>query len=121
MSVKNIGLAWITVKDLKKAIKFYTEVVGLVLSNVSEEFGWAELHGSEGGARLGICQEQDSAVAGQNAVMTYTVESLEKAIYAMQHKGARLVGEVVEVPGHVKMQTMVDEDNNQFQMVELLD
>lgn len=116
-----MGLSWIVVKDLKKAIEFYTNVVGLKLMELHEQYGWAELEGHEGGARLGIAQYQaEGPKAGQNAVVTFTVANLEQAKANAAKKGAQCVGELEEVPGHVKMQTIVDADGNQFQLVELL-
>jgi len=116
-----INLSWIVVKDLKIAIKFYTEVVGLQLREHHEEFGWAELSGAEG-AILGIAQENPkmNEIAGTNAVVTVTVIDLDKARDDFTKKGAKLVGDVLEVPGHVKMQTFLDKDGNKLQIVQLL-
>lgn len=122
MKVKEIGLSWIVVKNLKAAVKYYTDVIGLKLMEMNEEYGWAELEGHEGGSRLGIAQENPSeqVKAGQNAVMTFTVANLDKAKEAMVKKGAKCEGDVLEVPGHVKMQTLVDNDGNRFQICELV-
>lgn len=122
MKVKEIGLSWIVVKDIKSAVKYYTDVVGLNLMEFNEEYGWAELEGYEGGSRLGIAQENPSEQikAGQNAVVTFTVGDLDKTKEAMIKKGAKCEGDVLEVPGHVKMQTIVDSDGNRFQICELL-
>ena len=124
MNLKSMNLAWIVVNDIKKAIEFYTETVGLKLMEFHEQYGWAELEGNEGGARIGIAQKQptseDGVEPGQNAVVTFTVSNIEKAVADLTKKGAKLVGKVQEVPGHVKMQTVCDADGNRFQMVEVL-
>jgi predicted enzyme related to lactoylglutathione lyase len=123
METKSIELVWIVVKDLKKAVKFYTETVGLKLDVMSEEFGWAELHGHQGGARLGIAQEKDkpnSLKSGQNACVTLTVENLDKALKHLHTKHAKCIGKIQEIPGHVKMQMVADADGNIFQVVEKL-
>lgn len=122
MKVKEIGLSWIVVKDIKAAVSYYTNVVGLTLLEFNEQYGWAELEGSEGGARLGIAKEnpQEKIKAGQNAVVTFTVDNLEKAKSHLIKKGGKCEGEVFEVPGHVKMQTVTDNDGNCFQICELL-
>lgn len=122
MKVKEIGLCWIVTKDIKAAVKYYTEVVGLKLAEFNEEYGWAELEGHEGGSRLGLAQEnpQENVRAGQNAVMTFTVENLDQVKETMIKKGAKIEGDVIEVPGHVKMQTIVDTDGNRFQICELI-
>ncbi len=124
MSAKSLDLVWISVNDFKKAIKFYTEVVGLKLLECNEEWGWAELEGKNGGIKLGIGQHRPQPGAiepGQNAVMTFTVENIDHAVKNFRQKGATLVGEIEEVPGHVKMQMVKDVDGNCFHLVETLD
>lgn len=121
--IKEMGLAWIVVEDFRKAVQFYTETVGLKICEVHEHYGWAELRAEKGNFRLGIAQknEHDGMLPGSNAVLTLTVEDLDKAKQQMLSKGARLVGEVMEVPGQVKMQMVLDLDGNRFQLVELLE
>lgn len=122
MRVKAIQLVWIIVKDFKKAVQFYTEVVGLKIAEMNEEWGWAELEGHEGGMILGIAQqrlkEQDPIEPGQNAVMTFTVDHIEKASEKLVKEGAKLIGPIEEVPGHVRLQTVMDIEGNHFQLVE---
>ncbi len=125
MNTKSFDLAWIVVNDLKQAIKFYTEVVGLKLDKLDEHYGWAELQGEAGGAKVGLAQKQSNGnegiEPGQNAVMTFTVDHLEKAIAEMTKKGTQFVGEILEVPGHVKLQLAQDIDGTYFQLVECLE
>lgn len=121
MKVLGINLSWIVVKDLDSAIKFYTDTVGLTLRNKSPEHHWAELSGPDG-STLGIAQESSymENKAGSNAVVTITVDDIEVARNSFLKKGAKLLGEVMEVPGHVKMQTFMDNDHNVMQLVQLL-
>ncbi len=123
MTVKSVQLCWIVVADLKKAIAFYTETLGLKLLSSAEEFGWAELQGKDGGTMIGLAQAGGHSPfkPGSNAIMTLTVDDIEKARTELQNKGLKLIGEVVEVPGHVKMQDCVDADNNYLQLVQSLD
>ena len=119
---KSFDLAWIVVKDLKNAVKFYTETVGLKLLKLDEQFGWAELQGPNGGAMLGIAQENDNdpIKAGKNACLTFTVENLEKSRDSFLQKGAKFLGDIMEVPGHVKLLSGVDVDGNHFQLAQML-
>lgn len=121
MSVKEIGLSWIVVKDIKAAVKYYTEVVGLKPIEFNEEFGWAEMQGQDGGSILGIAQESshEAVKAGQNAVVTFTVDHLESVKEQMIREGATPEGDIIEVPGHVKMQTFIDPHGNRFQLCEM--
>lgn len=120
MAIKGLHLAWIVVKDVKSAIKFYTETVGMKLLTFEEKFGWAELAGEEGGAMLGIAQKSDheSILPGENAIITLSVENIEQSKADLAKKGATMKGEIIDIPGVVKMQMVVDEDNNHFQIVQ---
>ncbi len=123
MRTKSIALAWITVKNFQKSVKFYTEVLGLKLIEINEEWGWAELEGHDGGCMLGIAQYQDSnpqddaetkcpIKPGQNSVLSLEVEHLEQAISDLQKNGAHLVGKMEVIPGEIKMQLIQDLDGN---------
>jgi predicted enzyme related to lactoylglutathione lyase len=120
--VQSLDLVWIAVQDLKQAIQFYTETVGLKVMEVHEQFGWAELQGHDGGARLGIAQihEENGFKPGQNACATFTVENIEQSKEELENKGAQCIGNIQTVPGHVKILTVKDKDNNCFQIVQKL-
>lgn len=122
MKIKEVGLSWIVVKDIKVAVDYYTKVVGLKLAELNIEYGWAELEGHEGGPRIGLALENphENVKAGQNAVITFTVDNLEDAVEELVEKGADCEGDEVEVPDHIIMQTMLDPDGNRFQLCELL-
>ncbi|MBS0647847.1 MAG: VOC family protein [Verrucomicrobia bacterium] len=123
MKAKSMDLVWIVVKDFKKAIKFYTEIAGLKLLKVSEEHGWAELEGHEGGAMIGIAAEkpQNPYKAGQNGCLTFSVDDIEKAQEDLQKKGVQLLGGIQEIPGHVKLLLARDADGNHFQLAQMLE
>ncbi|MBM3198073.1 MAG: VOC family protein [Chlamydiae bacterium] len=120
-NVQGIHLSWIVVKDLQAAITFYTKIVGLTLLEQNPEFGWAELSGPSG-SRLGIAQESSMSEIkkGSNAIMTITVDNIEQACEEFQKQGGKLVGEMMEVPGHVKIQSFIDADHNTMQFVQVL-
>lgn len=122
MKPQGMFLAWIVVADIKEAIKFYTEVIGLTLAEFNEMYGWAELIGPAG-ARLGLAQECSTSEikAGKNAVMTLSVADIEQAREDLKAKGVNLLGEIMEVPGIVKMQTFKDADGNMFQLCQMLE
>jgi catechol 2,3-dioxygenase-like lactoylglutathione lyase family enzyme len=48
MKVKEIWLCWIVVKEIKAAVRYYTDIVGLKLVEFNDEYGWAELAGQKG-------------------------------------------------------------------------
>lgn len=121
MSIKSMDLAWMVVKDVKAAIKFYTEVVGLKVREFNEDFGWAELIGKDEKFALGLAQDSDDSPIhpGHNAVITLTVEDIEKSKNELHKKGVKFIGEILEIPGHVKMLLCQDIDGNNFQVVQV--
>lgn len=122
MKNNGMGLVWIVVADLDKAIKYYTEVLGMEVSSIAKEFGWAELKSGDG-AVLGLAQENPEfdMKAGSNAVMTMKVDNLDESKAELAEKGVSLLGEVQDIPGHCRLQLCADEDGNLFQLVQLLD
>ena len=117
-----MDLSWIVVADLNKAIKYYTDVIGMKLNTMDEKYGWAELTGSNGGSTLGLAQKsQHSPIKpGENAVVTLTVENIVSSKKELEKKGVKMIGDIMEVPGHVKLLLCSDSDGNKFQIVEVL-
>ncbi len=122
MPVSHMDLSWITVSDLDKAVEFYTKTVGLKVHQSSPEFGWVELKGENGGATLGLAQSNDAELMppGAGAIVTMTVDDIESAKAKMAEQGATMQGEIMEVPGHVRLQVFTDSDGNKMQLVEVL-
>ena len=122
-NIVGLPITWITVKDLKKALDFYVNVVGLEIVEKHWEFRWAELKGPEGG-RLGIAQEGplNPFEAGNGAVMIIQVLDIEKA-YADVKKREDLtfICDIKDYPGHARLFDIRDSDGNLMQFVEKLD
>lgn len=122
MKVNKIGLAWIVVTDVKKAKVFFSETLGLKVSSEAAEYGWLELQAEQGDMLLGVGQEndKDSIKPGQNAVVTFSIDDLDAAKAELEGKGVSFIGEVMEVPGHVKLALFTDPDGNHLQLVQQL-
>ncbi len=120
MAVKKSELSWITVSDWEKAKTFFTEVVGLEVVSVQEHYGWMELRGAGGVALLGVAKshEGDGLSPGQNAVVTFTVDDIGATKADMESKGVAFVGDIMEVPGQVKLALFKDPDGNLFHLVQ---
>jgi predicted enzyme related to lactoylglutathione lyase len=116
MLIKRIGLPWITVSNLQQAKNLFVNTLGMKVSTDTPEYNWLEL--SLGDFKLGIGQEGASQKAGHNAVLTFVVDNIMEAKNFLREKGVCLIGDIMEVPGHVKLLTFIDADNNMFQLVE---
>lgn len=117
--LKSSNLTWISVSDFKKARKFFTETLGLKELSCAEEMGWVELQGQEGGGTIGVGLAHDMA-PGSNAIITFTVDDVDQAAAELKKKNVQMIGDVMEVPGHVRLQMFADPDGNKFQLVQML-
>ncbi len=121
--IKQSNLAWINVSDFETAKTFFTKTLGLKINSITPEYNWMELQAPEGGFALGVgCDTSEKPVikAGGNAIMTFSVDDIEKAHQEFSSKGVKFVGDIIEVPGHVKMIFFADPDGNMFQLVQKL-
>ena len=121
MAIQEMGLVWIVVSQMEKAIDFYTKILGFTLNEHHPEYKWAELS-SPDGRRLGIAEEnpQENVKAGSNAVITLSVADIDESKKDLSAKGLKFIGDIIEVPGHVKLQTFADSDGNTFQLAQKL-
>ena len=123
-ATKKSGFSWVTVSDFDKARAFFTDILGLEISQDSPEFGWIELKAAGGEAFLGVAKHQEDQPElirpGQNAVVTFDVEDIEASKAAMEKKGVTFHGDIIEIPGHVKMVWFTDHDNNAYQLCQQL-
>lgn len=125
MIVKRSDMAWITVSDSSKEKKLFVDILGMKIQADAPEYGWMELVAKDGGSALGIGQynpEYSKEVKpGQNAIVTFSVDDILAAKRVLEKNGVTLLGDIVEVPGHVKMLFFADGDGNKFQICQLLD
>lgn len=124
MAIKGMNLNWITVTDIKKSKKFFHEILGLPIKQDTPEHNWLEVAPEKNTeCRLGIGQanpEYPDEKPGTNAVITFTVDNLIAEKKRLESLGVKFLGDIIEIPHHVKMVTFVDYDGNRFQLVELL-
>ena len=122
MEIKDICFSWLMVKDFKKAKDFYVDTLGLTISEFNENFNWMELGTQEKPKLMGVGQDTENSPsfikAGQNAVIAITVANIETAKRHMEEKGVFFEGDILEIPGQVKMALFLDPDGNKLQLVE---
>lgn len=125
MKIKKISLGWIISSDAEKTKNFFSDVIGMRVTDSNPEFGWFELQGTaHDGIALGIGQYHQNHGAdkpGQNAVLALEVDDLAQAKEELEKKGVSFIDDIIEIEGHVKMITFVDPDGNKFQLVQLLE
>jgi predicted enzyme related to lactoylglutathione lyase len=122
MAINSIDLAWISVTNMKRARAFFVDKLGLTIMQDTPEYGWMELMGKDGGCALGVGAESGNTdlKPGHNAIVTFSVDNIEKTKAELASKGVTIVGDIIEVPGHIKMLFIKDEDGNFFQVCQPL-
>ena len=120
MKIKSFGLAWVSTADIKKAKDFFANKLGLEVTSEATEYGWLELKAANSKFLLGVgeCNESSPVKPGQNAVLTMDVEDIVAAKAELEKKGIVTEGDIIEVPGHVKMLFFKDTDGNYYQLVQ---
>jgi predicted enzyme related to lactoylglutathione lyase len=123
MLIKKMKMSWVLVSDIKEARNFFEKTLGLKVEGFTPEHNWMELStGSSDDAHLGVGQPDGAShfKAGMNAVVTFTVDNILEAQKLMKEKGVTILGDIEEVPGHVKMLTIKDKDGNIYQFCEVI-
>ena len=117
-------LSCITVSNLAKAKHLFVDLLGLEVTDSQEAYNWMEV-GTKKGSLIGIgkaSKEGDGCgmEAGSNAIVSIGVEDLEEAIAHLKANKIKFIGEIMEVPGQVKMILFQDFDGNKFFLCEQL-
>jgi len=122
MAIKKIGLSCIAVSDIKKAVEFYSNVLGLKITTGNSQYGWYEFAAENGETLLGVGQEEKESqyVPGSNAIVSFVVDNLEETKNKLREKGVKFLTDTMEVPNEVKLVLFEDLDRNKFYLVEKL-
>lgn len=110
------------VSDLKRAVEFYRDVLGLPLQFQEEKFGYASF--APGGARFGVARVDAGAPESQSMLGRHTgvgwgVPDLNTAYKELKTKGVRFTMAPTKQPWGGFMATFADPDGNQFYLDQL--
>jgi len=108
----------IDVSDLKKAIAWYQDVLGLELSYVMEDIGWCEMKTATPKLTLGLSQREEVKVG--DTTPTFGVSDIEQARTHLESHKVRFAGPTQTVAGMVKLATFYDPDGNSFMLAQTL-
>ena len=99
------------VSDLDRSIAWYRDVLGFTLLYRSEDIGWCELSTAVQKVNVGLSERREAGGAG-GATLTFGVTDLEAAKAALDERGVRQDGDIMEIPGLVRLLTFFDPDDN---------
>ena len=118
-NAKGLGMSCLTVTDINAAKKLFVDILGFEMTEYAEEYNWMEFKGEEGGI-IGVGQSQGGMKSGVNATLSINVENIEEAKASLEEKGVTFTGDIMEIPGHVKLAPFIDEDGNEFFLAQKL-
>lgn len=101
------------VKDRKKAMQWYQDVLGFRMLYEVDEIGWCELATEVAGGRVNVGLSQvEKPTVGGGPVPTFGVKDIEKSRAVLEGKKVRFDGPTREYPGMVKLATFYDADGH---------
>jgi predicted enzyme related to lactoylglutathione lyase len=120
-NISGISVAYYNVRNWNAAKKFYGETLGLPVSFGNEEMGWLEF-GVPGQPTLAINKwagpdPMPPTVGG--ATVTLNTGNLDGCIADLKIKGVKC-DDVQEIPGMVRILTIVDPEGNRVQIAHSL-
>lgn len=108
-----------SVTDLDASIAWFQEMLGFELLFRVDEQGWAEMSSPAKDVSIGLgVNETVDGRGGTTPV--FGVADVVAARTELQAKGVRFDGDIVEIPGMVKLATFFDPDGNSYMFAESL-
>ncbi len=106
------------VKDIDASIAWFKETLGF-----EETFkvpGWAEVSTPTAGVTIGLAESEAAEGGSGGATPVFGVTDIEAARAALEAKGVRFEGDIIEMPGLVKLTTFKDPDGNSYMFAQSL-
>jgi len=107
------------VKDVKVAQAWYADVFGFQVVYDLPEQGWCELATPAQDAKLGLSENAETKGSG-DAFVSFGVKDMTAAKATLVAKKVKLDGDVVTIPGTVKLLYFTDLDGNRLMFFEPL-
>ena len=105
----------LAVSDLDRAVKFYTETLGMELELEIEELRWAKIKTAVSGLTLGLGESKDTQGSGTVSV-NLAVPDADRARAMLEGRGVKFQGETTDIPGVVRLADFQDPDGNRFRI-----
>jgi catechol 2,3-dioxygenase-like lactoylglutathione lyase family enzyme len=99
------------VTDLERSIAWYRDRLGFELLYRRDDIGWCELKTEVENVAVGLSERREAGGPG-GATLTFGVADLDAAKAALDAAGVRQDGDIIEIPGLVRLLTFFDPDDN---------
>ena len=101
----------IGVTDLGRSLAWYRDLLGFTLLYHRDDIAWCELATGVERVNVGLSERREAGGPG-GATLTFGVEDIAAAKAVLDSHGVRQDGDVVEIPGLVRLLTFFDPDDN---------
>ena len=110
----------VSVNDMDESLKFYQEIVGLMLNRRYKAGPGVEVAFLGNGETLVelISNTKEPAQIGQNISLGFIVKSVDDMIKFLKEKGVEIDGEVMQPNPHIKFFFVKDPNGLRIQFVE---
>ena len=105
------------VSDVWRSLDWYQRVLGFELLYHQEDIAWCELSTGVARVNIGLSERRDVGGPG-GATLTFGVTDIEAAKAALDAERVRQDGDIVEIPGLVRLLTFFDPDDNALMFYE---
>ena len=112
-----LAAVWYPVSQWEAAKAFYGEILGLEVTQVNDDLGWAAYN--SGSLPLFIIRRPE-LVAGGGAVATFRVADLEALHDRLVSSGAQ-VDEQLQLSGNLLIMTFYDPDGNRLEAAQVME
>ncbi len=114
------GFAVCPVLNLARAMKFYTQILGLRQTKDLHQHGWVELEG-KGGLKIALRLRRGiHRLPPGGASLAFVVEDLGAANRELSAKGIRFREERLEITGYLTGLSLWDSEGNRLYLVQLV-
>lgn len=109
----------VNVRDVKKAVEWYSQKLGFGVNVLFEELPWADMATSVPGLSIGLSQAPKLAGQG-GATITFEVADAAATRAQLEARGVEFRGENRVLPGMVILADFVDLDGNPMTLAQSL-
>lgn len=114
-------LCVLPVADINAAKAWYGKVLGCTVEYELPEHNWAEVATPTGGALIGLMQQPGSETAGNGgSSFAFGVGDMSAAKASLMKNGVAIDGDVMEIPGVVKLLNFKDPYGNSLMLYQPL-
>ncbi len=108
-----------SVRDLDTSIAWFEDKLGFEVLFRVDEAGWAEMSTPTPGVSIGLGVNQEVDGSG-GTTPVFGVNDIVAAKAELEGKGVTFDGDIVEIPGLVKLATFFDPDGNSYMFAQSL-